>query len=162
MTNNMGNDNLAKFLDVGDVILGKDGQVFVTTSDGTDIFLAEVDTFQAQMSINTVTIQPIGQAQQQDVFASYAVTVNLTEIVIRDDVMLDELYADIAKGYIPLFDIQGKLRRRDGQVERQIFKQCIPKGNIDLMNITPGDTIKRQWSFACNQPPVLQDKFTTK
>ena len=37
-------------LDVGSLMTGKDGQLFVTGADRNQIFLAEVDSFKAQIS----------------------------------------------------------------------------------------------------------------
>ena len=42
--------NDQSLLDVRKLITGKDGRLFVTTKKGTNLFLAEVDTFQAQLS----------------------------------------------------------------------------------------------------------------
>ena len=39
-------------------------------------------------------------------------------------------------------------------MERKI--STVPSGNIDLQNLTVGDTIKRQWSLFVNEPPELQ------
>lgn len=152
--------NGQSILDTTKLITGKDGQLFVTQADGTQLFLAEVDTFQAQMSINNTDYQPVGSALSYAVTTGYTVTLTLTESVVRDDVMLQRLFEDIKQGYFPYFDFQGKLRRRDGQFARQIFKNCIPDGSIDLMNLTPGDIIKRSWSFRVNAIPEQMEGFT--
>ena len=57
------NQNTQAILDVTKLITGKDGQLYVTTSDGAQVFLAEVDTFQAQMNITNTEVQPVGSAQ---------------------------------------------------------------------------------------------------
>lgn len=152
--------NEQSILDTTKLITGKDGQLFVTQSDGTQLFLAEVDTFQAQMSVNNTDYQPVGSALVYAVSTGYSVTLTLTEAVVRDDVMLKTLFDDIKQGYFPTFDFQGKLRRRDGQYARQVFKNCIPDGSIDLMNLSPGDIIKRSWSFRVNAIPEQLEGFT--
>ena len=149
-------------LDVRKLITGKDGQLFVTTKKGTNIFLAEVDTFQAQMNPTNTDYQPVGSALTYSVNTGYTVTLTLTEAVVRDDVMLTELIADIQKGYFPTYDFQGKLRRRDGQVERLVYKNCVPDGSIDLQNLTPGEIIKRAWSFRVNATPEILNSFQDK
>ena len=73
--------------------------------------------------------------------------------------MLEELIADIQKGYFPSFDFQGKLRRRDGQTERVVYRNCVPDSTIDLQNLTPGEIIKRNWSFRVNATPELMEKL---
>ncbi len=147
-------------LDVRRLLTGKDGQLFVTTSDGTQIFLAEVDTFQAQLSVNNTDYQPVGSALSYAVSTGYSVTLTLTEAVVRDDVMLETLFKDIKDGQFPSFEFQGKYTRRDGTESRQVFRNCIPDGSIDLMNLTPGEIIKRSWSFRVNATPELQAVLT--
>ena len=73
--------------------------------------------------------------------------------------MIYALINDVQKGYFPSFEFTGKLRRRDGKVETIIYRNCVPDGNIDLQNITPGDAIKRAWSFRVNHSPDLQDRI---
>ena len=142
-------------LDVRKLITGKDGQLFVTTKAGTNIFLAEVDTFQAQISPANTDYQPVGSALVFAVHTGYSVTLTLTEAVVRDDVMLEELISDLQEGYFPSFDFQGKLRRRDGRAERIVYRNCVPDGSIDLQNLTPGEIIKRSWSFRVNASPEM-------
>ena len=50
--------NQQSILDVTKLMTGKDGQLFVTQKDGTQLFLAEVDTFTAQLSQNNVDYPP--------------------------------------------------------------------------------------------------------
>ena len=154
--------NDQSLLDVRKLISGKDGQLFVTAKKGTNIFLAEVDTFQAQLSPANTDYQPVGSALVYAVNTGYSLTLTLTEAVVRDDVMLEELLQDMQKGYFPTFDFQGKLRRRDGQAERVVYRNCVPDGSIDLQNLTPGEIIKRAWSFRVNATPEMLEKFQDK
>lgn len=147
-------------LDTDKLITGKDGQLFVTLTDGSQIFLAEVDEFTAQLSVNNTDYQPVGSALVYGVSTGYTVTLTLTEAVVRDNLMLETLFKDIAQGYLPKFDFQGKLRRRDGQAARQIYRNCIADGSVDLMKLTPGDIIKRSWSFRVNYVPEMQEGLT--
>ena len=55
--------NDQSLLDVRKLITGKDGRLFVTTKKGTNLFLAEVDTFQAQLSPANTDYQPVGVPQ---------------------------------------------------------------------------------------------------
>lgn len=148
------------FLDVRNVVTGKDGQLFVTTSDGTEIFLAEVDTFQAQLNVNNTDYQPIGSPLSMAVPTGFTISLTFSEAVVRDDVLMDKIISDLTSGRMPSFDFQGKLRRaRDGQEQRQVYRNCVPDGTVDLMNITPGDIIKRQWSFRVNAMPEMLSAF---
>ena len=152
--------NDQSLLDVRKLISGKDGRLFVTTKAGTNLFLAEVDTFQAQISPANTDYQPVGSALIYAVNTGYSVTLTLTEAVVRDDVMLTELITDLQNGYFPAFDFQGKMRRRDGQAERVVYRNCVPDGSIDLQNLTPGEIIKRAWSFRVNCTPEILENFT--
>ena len=55
---------------------------------------------------------------------------------------------------------QGVIKGRNGSEERIIYRDCVPSGNLDLQNISPGDIIKRQWSLFVNRPPELQSLLT--
>ena len=154
--------NDQSLLDVRKLISGKDGQLFVTNKAGNNIFLAEVDTFQAQLSPTNSDYQPVGSALIYAVNTGYSITLTFTEAVVRDDVLLDELISDIQKGYFPTYEFAGKMRRRDGQAERMIYRNCVPDGTIDLQNLQPGEIIKRAWSFRVNASPDLQEKFKDK
>lgn len=146
-------------LDVRKLITGKDGQLFVTNKAGTNLFLAEVDTFQVQLNPANADYQPVGSSLVYAVNTGYSLVLTLTEAVVRDDVMVTELITDIQNGYFPTYDFQGKLRRRDGQVERIVYRNCVPDGSIDLQNLTPGDVIKRAWSFRVNSSPEILEHF---
>ena len=154
------NNNQAT-LDVRNLITGKDGQVFITTSSGNQIFLAELDDFTAQLNVSNIDVQPVGSALTFAVPSGYTVAVNFTEMVVRDDVMLKEIFDDLQKGYFPSWDIQGKLSRRDGQVSRQVFRNCMLDGSLDLMSIKPGEVVKRAVSLRCNAIPELMELFKT-
>ena len=151
--------NDRSILDTRGLISGKDGQLFISTRAGINIALAEVDTFQTQLSPANVDYQPVGSALSYAVNTGYSITLTLVEAVVRDDVMLDELIRDIRQGYFPGFDFQGMLRRRDGQAERIVYRNCVPDGTIDLQNITPGEIIKRSWSFRVNSSPEMLERF---
>ena len=147
--------------DVRKAISGKDGRLFVTNRAGPNIFLAEVDTFQMQFSFKNADWQPVGSLLQYAIPTGCSVTLSFTETVIRDDVMVIELIEDMQKGYFPSFAFQGALRRRDGQAERIVFDNCVPDGSVDLMNITPGELVKRSWNFRVNSMPSALEKFVT-
>jgi len=151
--------NDQSILDVRQVISGKDGQIFVSTSAGDNIFLAECDTFQAQLSPVNTDYQPVGSALIYAVNTGYSVALTLSEVVVRDDVTMGPLIDDLKTGYFPAWNFEGKLRRRDGQEERIVYSWCIPDGTIDLQNLTPGELIKRSWSFRCNATPSIIARF---
>jgi hypothetical protein len=146
-------------VDVRQLLTGKDGQVFISSRNGVNIFLAEVDDFQARLNFKNVDYQPVGSYLEYGVPTGYSINVTMTEAVIRDDVMLEEVIDDIQNGWTPTFSIVGKLRRRDGQAQRIVYRWCLPDGELDLQNLKPGEIIKRSWSFRCNASPEMIEMF---
>jgi len=151
-----------KMLDPRHVMTGKDGQVFITLSDGTQLFLAEVDTFEAQLNIQNTDLQPVGSMQVFAVPQSFTVSLSMSEVVVREDVILKPLYDALRNGYVPYFEICGKLKRpADGKYDRQVFRNCLPDGQINLMSIQPGEIVKRPWQFRVNAMPELMEYLPT-
>lgn len=146
-------------LDTRKLITGKDGQLFITKSDGTHIFLAEVDEFSVTLDVNTEDYQPVGSSLEAAVPTGYQVSIELTEAVVRDDTMVVEFLRDLKDGYFPTWTFQGSLRRRDGNFERMTFPDCVPSGSIDLMKIAPGEIVKRSWNFRMNSVPEMLEHF---
>ena len=152
--------NDQSILDIRQIISGKDGQLFVTTrTSGQNIFLAECNTFQAQLSPVNVDYQPVGSALIFAVNTGYSIALTLSETVVRDDLLLGDLIDDIRQGYFPGYNFVGKLRRRDGQEERVVYNWCVPDGTIDLQNLSPGELVTRDWSFRCNASPDMLSRF---
>ena len=150
-----------KIIDPRHVMTGKDGQVFITLSDGTQIFLAEVDTFEAQLNIQSTDFQPIGSAQVFGVFQSFSVTLSMSEVVVREDVLLKPIYDALKLGTLPYFEFCGKIKRpADGKFDRQVFRNCLPDGSVNLLSIQPGEIVKRPWQFRVNSMPELQEYLT--
>lgn len=42
---------------------------------------------------------------------------------------------------------------------RYIFRNCVPDGDIDIINVEPGEIIQREWSFRVNMPPEMQEEL---
>lgn len=144
-------------LDTRQLMTGKDGRLFVNV-DGVDYFFAEVDTFQVQMSATNTDYQPVGSIISYAVNTGVTFTLTFSEAVLRDDLLIAPLLSAIQSGKMPTYDFQGSNERWDGKGERMTFKNCTPDGTIDLMNLTPGEIIKRQWSFRINSiPKFLQE-----
>ena len=139
-------------VDVRKVLSGKDGALFA--EDGT--LLATVETFQTKVSVTNAKYQPLGDAQEHEVFTGYNVTLTFTETVISDERFIEELFDGMASGFMPDWNFQGSIRGRDGTYQRMNYRQCVPSGDIDLQNLSIGDTLKRAWSLFVNEPPELQ------
>jgi hypothetical protein len=142
--------------DARNVLTGKDGAFY--NDEGT--MLATVETFTAQVSNNNASYSPLGDAQEHDVPATYKVTLTMSQVVIEDDDFIQEYMAALAEGTLPQWNFQGMTRGRNGSEQRINYRSCVPQGTIDLQNLAIGETIKRNWSFTVNEPPVLQSLLT--
>ena len=140
-------------VDARRVFTGKDGLLF----DESGRLLATVETYQVQTNITNAKYQPLGDAQEHEVFQGYSVTLNFTEVVIEDNVFIQDLFNMMSSGQGVRWTFQGVIKGRNGSEERMIFRDCVPSGNIDLQNVSVGELIKRQWSLFVNRPPELQN-----
>lgn len=155
----MGNNRAV--LDTRQLMTGKDGQLFVNV-DGVDYFFAEVDTYQVQMNIANTDYQPVGSNVSFAVNTGVSFSLTFTEAVIRDDLMMAPLMQAIKEGKMPTWDFQSATGRWDGQGQRLVLRNCTPDGAIDLMNLSPGDIIKRNWSFRINSVPEFLQSLATQ
>ena len=89
----------------------------------------------------------------------YSVSLTVNEVAIRDDVLLAPLIYAMNNGFSPEYSFQGKLRRRTGEEERIVYRNCLSDGSVDLQHLTPGDIIRRAWTFRCNSSPDLLTHF---
>lgn len=147
-------------LDTRQLMTGKDGRLFVNV-DGVDYFFAEVDAFQVQMSVANTDYQPVGSILSFAVNTGVSFSLTFSEAVVRDDLMMAPLLESIKEGKMPTWNFQGANERWDGQSERITFKNCTPDGSVDIMNLTPGDIIKRSWSFRINSVPEFLQKLAS-
>ena len=147
----MANANI-QTLDTRKLMTGKDGRLFINV-DGVDYFYAEVDTFQVQMNVSNTDYQPVGSILVYAVNTGVSFSLSFSEAVVRDDLVIAPLLKAIKEGKMPTYDFQGALERSDGAEQRYLFNNCVPDGTFDIMNLTPGDIIKRASSFRINSVP---------
>ena len=131
--------------------------LFITGEDGVNIELGEVDNFEVQVQNNGTDWQPVGDLLQYDIPTGITITLTFNEVVVRDDVLINPYLEHLNNGIFSLFAFQGKLRSRpdapNSREERMIFKNCSPNGATTLMNLSPGEIVRRQWSFRVNAIP---------
>ena len=60
---------------------------------------------------------------------------------------------------MPEWNFSGVLKRNEGEEERVVYRNCVPNGDIDIQNVTPGELVKRSWTFQCNAMPEMQSKL---
>ena len=115
------------------------------------------------MNANTAEYQGVGSILVGTVPTGVTFDLTYTEAVIRDDVIMAPLLNAIQNGYFPVFNFQGVNTKPDGSSEERItFNNAIPNGAFDLMNLTPGDVIKRANAFRLNSIPKMISEMAAK
>lgn len=133
---------------------GKDA-LLLSADDGQT--LATVDSFQAQVTFNSTQFQPLGSPIQQEFLTGYSVSLTISECVIEDNRFVRELFEFFQKGrHSPHWNFAGVVYGYNNSTSFMVFRDCIPSGNLDLMNITIGEIWKRSWTLHVQQPPTLQ------
>ena len=139
-------------LNTTELMTGKDGRLFVEFN-GTNYFLAEINTYSVVMNVNTTEKQPVGSILVHRIPTGVTFDLTYTEMVIRDDLIMEPLLAAIQAGNIPVYNFQGVAYKPDGQEQRLAFNNAVPNGTFGLQTLTPGEVIEREQSFALNQIP---------
>ena len=154
----MANKNI---LDTRELMSGKDGCLFVEFN-GTNIALAEIESFSVNMNVNTVEKQPVGSILVNRVPTGVTFDLTFSEMVIRDDVIIEPLLSAINEGKIPTYNFQGLTTKPDGQEQRIALNNAVPNGTFGLQNLTPGEVVTREQSFALNTiPSFIQSLAST-
>lgn len=151
--------NNAAILDTRKLMTGKDARVFIEV-DGEQYFYAEVETFNVVMNVTNVDVQPVGSMLQFAVNTGVNYSVTLSEMVVRDDLIAQPIQQKIAEGKMPTFTFQAGAERWDGQEQRVVLRRCTPDGSIGILNLTPGEVIKREMSFRVNDLPEWLNTLT--
>lgn len=145
----MGKNNT---LNTTELMTGKDGRLFVEFG-GKNVFLAEINTFAIAMNVNTAEKQPVGSILVHRVPTGVTFDLTYTEMVVRDDLVMEPLLEAIHNGQLPVYNFQGVAYKPDGQEQRISFNNAVPNGTFGLMTLTPGEVIEREHSFALNDIP---------
>ena len=80
--------------DPRNILRGYDGELY----DGDGNFLAEVNTWQAQINVTNSDYQAAGNKLTWAVMQSYTVTLTFTETIIRDASLLQKVFAGLQNG----------------------------------------------------------------
>lgn len=145
----MGKNNT---LNTQELMTGKDGRLFVEF-DGVQVFLAEINTYSVNMNVNTVEKQPVGSILVHRVPTGVTFDLTYTEMVVRDDLIMEPLLKAIHEGKLPVYNFRGVAYKPDGQEQQIAFNNAVPNGSFGLQNLTPGEVIEREHSFALNSIP---------
>ncbi len=139
-------------LNTTELMTGKDGRLFVEFG-GKNYFLAEINTYSVMMNVNTTERQPVNSILVHRIPTGVTFDLTFTEMVIRDDLIMEPLLAAIQRGEIPSYNFQGVAYKPDGQEQRLAFNGAVPNGTFGLQTLTPGEVVEREQSFALNQIP---------
>jgi len=144
--------NLNNTLDTRELMTGKDGRLFVQAGD-VNMFLAEINTYSVTMSVNTAEKQPVGSILVHRIPTGVTFDLKFTEMVVRDDLIMQPLLDAIHKGNLPDYNFQGVAVKPDGSEQRITFENAVPNGEFGLQSLTPGEVIEREQTFALNKIP---------
>lgn len=139
-------------LNTTELMTGKDGRLFVE-HNGVNVFLAEINAYSVNMNVNTTEKQPVGSILVHRIPTGVTFDLSFTEMVIRDDLIMVPLLEDLHNGWIPVYNFQGVAYKPDGQEQRLALNNAVPNGTFGLQNLTPGEVIEREQSFALNSIP---------
>jgi hypothetical protein len=154
----MGKNNT---LNTTELMTGKDGRLFIEFK-GKNYFLAEINTYSVVMNVNTSEKQPVGSILVQRIPTGVTFDLTFTEMVVRDDLIMKPLLKAIQEGQLPTYNFQGVAYKPDGQEQRIAFNNAVPNGTFGLQNLTPGEVIEREQSFALNSIPKFISSIVSK
>ena len=119
-------------------------------------------TFAVNMNVNTTETQPVGSIVVKRVPTGVYFDLTFTEMVVRDNLIMEPLLEAIRNGYIPVYNFQGVVEKPDGQEQRMAFNDAVPNGTFGLMSLTPGEIVQREHSFALNEVPKYISALASK
>ena len=155
----MANNN--NTLNTTELMTGKDGRLFVEFN-GQNMFLAEINTYSVNMNVNTAEKQPVGSILVHRIPTGVTFDLTYTEMVVRDDLIMEPLLKAIQNGQLPVYNFQGVAYKPDGQEQRIAFNNAVPNGTFGLQTLTPGEVIEREQSFALNSIPKFISAIASK
>ncbi len=148
-------------LNTTELMSGKDGMLSIEI-DGVMTDLAEIENFSTNMDVAAVDKQPVGDIVVHSVPTGVSFSLVFTEMVVRDDLIIEPLLDSIAKGQIPIYHFQGKMDKPDGTEQRIGYNNCVPSGSFGLQNLTPGEVVTREQNFRINEVPNLIKALASK
>lgn len=154
----MGKNNT---LNTTELMTGKDGRLFVEFK-GVNVFLAEINSYSVNMNVNTTEKQPVGSILVHRIPTGVTFDLTFTEMVVRDDLILEPLLEAIQEGELPIYNFQGVAYKPDGQEQRLAFNSAVPNGTFGIQSLVPGEVIEREQSFALNEIPKFISSLASK
>lgn len=100
---------------------GKDAMLY--DEDGNA--LAQVNSFQTKAAFNNNKYNPIGQNMELEVNNTIGVTITISEIVVLDGYLFNQVINAVQKGESPVMTLDGAIEGRNGSQERVTYRECI-------------------------------------
>ena len=125
---------------------GKDAMIY----DPDGKALAQAESFTAKASFSNDTYTPLGQNGELENNNTIGVKIDISEIVVLDGYLFNQLMAAVTRGDSPVVTLTGVIEGRNGSEERVVYRECIFTGDSDIQNVSSGDVLKRAFSFHCN------------
>ncbi|SDH04987.1 hypothetical protein [Marvinbryantia formatexigens] len=135
---------------------GKDAMLYNENGEQ----LAQVDSFQAKAAFNNNKYNPIGQNLELEVNNTIGITITISEIVVLDGYLFNQVLAAVSAGESPVLTLDGAIEGRNGSQERITYRECIFSGDNDLQNVSTGDFLKRSYNLHCNGKPEYRSALT--
>lgn len=127
----------------------REGQLtMLYNADGVPF--AQVSSFQSKTSFNNTKYQPLGQNRELETNNTIGVTIAISEIVVLDGELFNNVVSAVNKGESPVMTLDGVIEGRNGSQERITYRECIFSGDQDLQNVSTGDTLSRSYNLHCN------------
>ena len=79
---------------------------------------AQVSSFQSKTSFNNTKYQPLGQNRELETNNTIGVTITISEIVVLDGELFNNVVSAVNKGESPVMTLDGVIEGRNGSQER--------------------------------------------
>lgn len=135
---------------------GKDAMLY--NEDGEAF--AQANSFETKAAFNNNKYTPIGQNMELEVNNTIGVTITISEIVVLDGYLFNQLVEAVQNGESPVMAMDGAIEGRNGSQERITYRECIFSGDQDLQKVSTGDTLTRSYNLHCNGRPERRSALT--
>lgn len=135
---------------------GKDAMLY--NEDGEAF--AQVNSFQTKASFNNNKYNPVGQNMELEVNNTVGVTITISEIVVLDGYLFNQVIKAVQNGESPVMTMDGVIEGRNASQERVTYRECIFSGDQDLQNVSTGDVLTRSYNLHCNGRPEQRSALT--
>lgn len=135
---------------------GKDAMLY--NEDGEAF--AQANSFHTKAAFNNNKYNPVGQNMELEVNNTVGVTITISEIVVLDGYLFNQVIKAVQDGESPVMTMDGAIEGRNGSQERLTYRECIFSGDQDLQNVSTGDILTRSYNLHCNGRPEQRSALT--